>query len=397
MTMQVGIGLGLDSDAGQAAREAVRQARGNVRKEKIDLVIIFASSNISSFTILKTVNSLLGEVPVLGCSGYAIISNKGIFKQGVLIMLIGLPDATYLNTGCVKKISSKSGFKAGEELGEKMLSGFQGMRRNLSVVFSDGLITNKSNLIYGLQEKLGQSFPLIGASASDNMRFQKTEIYYNQEACEDAACGMLLGGRIDFGFGVKHGWKPLGKPRSVTKSSANILYEIDEIPAAKIYEEYLAYSPAKLKRELKRISLRYPIGIRLPGEEEYLLRNVTGINAEALIMNGDIPENSQVRLMIGTKESCLDAAGEAAEEAKTALQSKTADFVLVFDSVSRHLLLGRQNAAELEIIKNKLGNDAPIMGIYTYGEDAPLKAVNYQGRAYCHNQTIAILAVRGAQ
>jgi len=49
----------------------------------------------------------------------------------------------------------------------------------------------------------------------------------------------------------------------------------------------------------------------------------------------------------------------------------------------------------LEIIKEKLGKDTPIIGIYTYGEQAPLRAVNYQGRGYFHNQTIAILGIGG--
>jgi len=37
----------------------------------------------------------------------------------------------------------------------------------------------------------------------------------------------------------------------------------------------------------------------------------------------------------------------------------------------------------------------PIIGFYTYGEQAPLKAISYHGHAYSHNQTIAVLALGG--
>jgi hypothetical protein len=71
------------------------------------------------------------------------------------------------------------------------------------------------------------------------------------------------------------------------------------------------------------------------------------------------------------------------------------NFLLVFDSVSRYVLLRRDVARELEIIKEGFGNNTPIIGLYTYGEQAPLRAINYQGQAYFHNQTVTILNIGG--
>ena len=96
-----------------------------------------------------------------------------------------------------------------------------------------------------------------------------------------------------------------------------------------------------------------------------------------------------------TKESCLQATQQAAEEVKIGLRNQPPNFILVFDSISRYILLGRQAHREIEIIKESLGQDTPLLGIYTYGEQAPLKAIGYHGRAYFHNQTVAILAIKG--
>lgn len=207
---------------------------------------------------------------------------------------------------------------------------------------------------------------------------------------------MLWGGKLNFGLGIKHGWKPLGKPRTVTQSLANVVLTIDDRPAAQLYTEYLACDMEKLNKELKYISLFYPLGLYLEGEDEYLLRNITAINSDgSLVLQGNIPEKSKIRLMIGTKESCLLATQQATDEAKAAMGHNPVDFVLVFDSVSRYMLLGRDAHKELEIIKKGFDEGVPVIGIYTYGEQAPLKSLNYYGKAYLHNQTVTILAIGG--
>lgn len=394
--INIGVGLSTEKDAAKAAKEAVLQARATIYKEKIDLAIVFSSVELAHPNTLKAIANLLGPVPIIGCSAAALISNKGVFRNGLGIMLLSFSKETYFIASFVKDVREKTALKAGEELGDKLFRGFQDTRRNVGVIFSDGLMEDGSNFLAGLMEKLGTSFPLVGASASDNLEFLKTFVYFNQEASSNAAGGILLGGKSNFGLGIKHGWKPLGKPRRVTKAKSNIVYEIDGAPASKTYEYYLARDLNSLKKELKRISLFYPIGIHLEGEKEYLLRNIHSIeNDGSLVFHANVPEDSIIRLMIGTKESCLSATQQAAKEVIGGLAEKKISFALVFDSVSRYSLLGREAAKELEIIKTVLGNDTPIFGIYTYGEQAPLRSIDYHGKTYFHNQTITILGIAG--
>ncbi len=390
----VGIGVSCDKNIFKAIKEALQQAKLNLCQKEINLAIVFSTINFTQSNTIQTITDTLKAVPVIGCSGAAIITNKGILSNGLSIMLLNFPKATYFNTAFVEAVSAKTALSAGEELGERLLRGFQNCKRDLGLIFSDGLIKDVPNLISGLQERLGTSFPLIGASASDNLQFLKTYIYFNEKIYSDAVCGIIFGGKLNFGWGMKHGWKPLGKPRQVTKSHTNIIYEIDNSPAVNVYEEYLACNLREIKNELNRISTFYPIGIELQGEEEYLLRNLHSVDNEgALIFQGNVPEGSRIRLMIGTKESCLTATRQALNEAKNGLFGKKIGFAFIFDSISRYILLGRNAHKELEIIKEEIGNDTPIMGVYTYGEQAPLKAINYYGKTYLHNQTFTILAM----
>lgn len=390
MPIIANVGLSTEKNPVLAAQDAAKRANMKMFDERPNLAIAFSSIDLSYPGLLKTLSASLNHIPIIGASAAAILSNQGIFKHGLAVMLLSLPGEVYFNTACVREIKTKGPLNAGKELGEKLLSGFGGSPRVLSAIFSDGLADEGSNLIKGLQERLGTSSPLVGASASDNLRFSRTFVYCNHELLSDAAAGILLGGRLNFGLGTKHGWKPLGKPRAVTKSRGNIIYSIDNRPAAKIYEEYLARNIPELKKELKRISVLYPIGVYLAGEKEYLLRNILSIEDDgSLKLQGNVDEGSLIRLMIGTKESCLEAAGQAVNAAK---RVKT-DFALVFDSVSRYILLRREANKELEIIKEGLGKETPIMGLYTYGEQAPLTAISYYGRAYFHNQTVTVLTI----
>jgi len=396
MTIRVGIGLSTEKDLQQAARDAVSQARASIHVQKLDLAIVFSSVEYAHPLVLSTISSLSGAIPVVGCSSLAVISNQGIFKHALAVLLLSFPEGIYFNAAAVRKVSAEGAGFAGGELGEKLSYALKNIRRDLSVIFSNGLMRDGAGFLSGIQEKLGRSFPLAGASASDNLAFKKTYQYFGEEVLTSGACGILLGGKINFGLGVKHGWKPLGKPRYVTKAGGGTVEKIDNVPAANIYCEYLACDLKQLKKELRRISILYPIGIYLSGEEEYLLRNILSIEDNGtLVFQGDVPENCMVRLMIGTKESCLSATQQAIEEVKKGLFGRPCNFLLVFDSVSRYTLLGRQAPQELEMIKEKFGRDMPIMGLYTYGEQAPLKAVNYQGKTYFHNQTLTLLAIGG--
>ncbi|HDZ76999.1 MAG TPA: hypothetical protein ENH41_02820, partial [Candidatus Omnitrophica bacterium] len=192
------------------------------------------------------------------------------------------------------------------------------------------------------------------------------------------------------------GWKPLGKPRIATSASGNIIKSIDNKPAISIYEDYFGKDNHEIKSgKLIYLSIRYPLGIYLEGEEEYLLRNAIDITQDgSLICQGDVPQNATLKLMMGTKETTLRAAAQAAEELKrTSGKHKPPKFAIIFDSFSRNRLLGRSAKDEIDVIKNILGKDIPFIGFYTYGEQAPLTALDYRGQSHFHNESIAILGI----
>lgn len=401
LVMRIAVGVSGQKNASLAAQEAIRAARTKAQGG-IDLCLAFSSPDLASVNLLKTISAGLGEVPVVGISGAGVITDQGILNHGLAVLLLGIPEGITFNTACVYGMKSKADL-AGGEMGEKLLLGFSGGFRALGMLLSDSL-DEVPQFIHGLQEKLGKNFPLYGASAAEGPVL-KSSLYFNREVLNDGCVGLLWGGRLNFGFGMKHGWKPIGKPHLVTKSGGGIAESIDGKEAVMLYQEYLGCSREAFKKDLRHIATLYPLGILVPGEKEYLLRSVLSVlEGGALRLSGDIPEGSSVRLMIATKETCLNAAREAVEEAKRSLFSnpmigaefrkeKINKFALVFSSASRRLLLKRESADEVKIIKESLGADTPVLGIYSKGELSTTAAVNYHGQGYYQNQTTAVLLI----
>ena len=392
--MKIGFGFSENKDHIRATNEAIGQAVVGLGKTRGNLAIIFTTIEFAHPLVLKIANNLLGEIPIFGCSSLGIITNQGIFKHGFAILLLSLSPQTFFNVAAVKDINKKTPFLSGRELGDKLLFGLKNVPRSLSIIISDQLVTEGTHLINGIQESLGKSFPLIGASASDNFQNHKTYQYLNQEMLSESCSGILFGGKFNFGFGTKHGWLALGKMRCVTSSNRNVIKEIDGLAAVKLYENYFAKNTLDLAKELQRVSIYYPLGIYLPGENEYLLRNIISIKDDgSLVTQGDVPQNSKIRLMISTQDSRLAATVAACQEAKRNLGNQKTKFLIVFNSAARFLIHGKQNNLELCVIKEAFGENIPLIGIYTNGEQAPLKAINYLGQTYFHNQSINILAI----
>jgi hypothetical protein len=95
--------------------------------------------------------------------------------------------------------------------------------------------------------------------------------------------------------------------------------------------------------------------------------------------------------MLGNRELALEAARRAATAALRPLNRPSA--VLVFDAASRRKLLGPSHAmAEIEAIRGIIGGATPLIGCYTYGQQAPVDPES-QERTASHIGSILIVAL----
>lgn len=390
----IGVGFSTEKNPFEAAIIASSQAQAQITQKKPNLIIVFSSVHFQGKKLLEGIYYVFGKnVNILGCSGAGVITESGVYKYGLVLMAIHSQKIKF-DFGLIHQINKDYPRESGEKFGRLALKNLGTSTREVCLIFSNGLIEKGSEMLMGIKEVLGRSFPIIGASSADNFHFYKTYQYFNKETLNNALVGTILSGEGVFGYGIKHGWQPLGRPHLVTKSSANTIKRIEDRPAVEIYKDYFKKNIDEIKSLLGQISILYPLGIYLSDEEEYLLRNVLRIdNDGGIVCQGDIPEGSQIRIMMGTKESALQATRQAAWEAKNAIKNTPVLGAIVFESVSRVKLLGYRINEEINIVKNILGEKVPFIGVCTFGEQAPLKSLEYHGESHFHNETIAILTI----
>jgi len=201
------------------------------------------------------------------------------------------------------------------------------------------------------------------------------------------------------GIGVKHGWIPVGAPKKVTKSDGSTLHELDGKPAIHIYEEYFGEAEASaLKNEtLAKLAITYPLGMRVEGSDEMLIRDPLTVNSEGSITcAAEIPPGADIQLMVGSREEAVAVAREAAQNAVDQLEGATPRLVVIFNCIARNKLFGEHSGEEIAAIQEAVGTSTPLIGFYTYGEQAPLggevRNIEKCNPAF-HNETVVICVI----
>jgi hypothetical protein len=97
--------------------------------------------------------------------------------------------------------------------------------------------------------------------------------------------------------------------------------------------------------------------------------------------------------MIGSTEEAVKVAREAAQTALKQLEGAAPQAIIIFNCIARNKLFGERSGEEINAIQEVLGRDVPLIGFYTYGEQAPLggevKNIEKCNPAF-HNETVVI-------
>ena len=186
----------------------------------------------------------------------------------------------------------------------------------------------------------------------------------------------------------------------VTKSHGAVVEELDNRPAISIYQDYFGEKAEDLKKEpLARMAITYPLGIKAPELDEYLIRDpITVDDKGAITCAAEIPEGSEIRLMIGSKEHAIEAAQEAARKLMKDFEAAGSKpkFLLMFNCIAREKLFAQKAKDEIDAVMEIIGRDVPLLGFYTYGEVAPIAGESRDTakiNTRFYNETIVICAI----
>jgi len=400
--IRVGVGKSKNENSFDAGVEVAKEASHGM--EKPSLSIVFSSVKFDLNELLRGIRSVV-KSPLIGCSTAGEISNEGCDTESVVMMCIesdkirvglGVGQDISSNARTAGQIAAESAIRAVSEdlrtesqIFIKTKSGkFASISPYSMIILPDALSGGGADVVRGVTDVVGLHFPVVGGSPGDDLRMKKTYEFCDDKIYTDSVVSAFISSDFVTGFGVRHGWHPLGKSMIVTRSSGGRIYEIDGKPAIRVYEEFFGrkIEDEALGREFAINSLGIPAW-----EGEYRLRwPILKREDGSIICAAEIPENSVVRIMSGDEDSTIDAAKKAAEEAM--IKAGEPDEVaacIIFDCISRKQLLGKNADKEIDAIRDIVGRETPIIGFYTYGEQAPTSGAP----AGFHNQTVVVYLI----
>ena len=393
--------FGSGSAVGLPPREAGAQAaRQALSGPDPALLVVFCSALLDPAQVLAGVHEVAGDVPLIGCSGEAVITADGATQAGVAIIALGGPGFT-VRTAYGQPASDRQR-AAGARVATCALDLWAaidgqpaepgaGPPHQVLLMFTDGMASDHEEVLAGAYGVLGASVPLIGGSASPDLAERRTFHLYGQEVLTDAVVGAAIASDGPFGVGLRHGWRRVGEPMSVTQSVNGDVFTLDDKPALATYLERLAAPPEAYTdpEAFSKFADTRPLGVDRRGGAD--VRNVSSTvhHKEGwLRSSGEIPEGGLVWLMEGDETSVLTAAGDAFSDAVADLDGAPPLGFVAFDCASRRRLLGESGVdQEVGLMIDQAG-DLPLAGFYTWGEIARTRGIH----GY-HNQTLVVLAI----
>lgn len=402
MSLNAGVGYAFDDSSYEVGRKASSIALASLDGVKPQCAIVFSAIKYKSADVLKGIQATIGDdVPIVGSSTAGEIVRSGQLQHDSVVVTLITSDSISFYPAITEHIKDLGSVEAGQKLGKAILDAVTKDKQELKtlIIFPDVLDGNGARIVDGITSVIGDEPILVGGASGDNQEFKKTFQYMNNTVYSGAISGVGLAGDVQGSIGVRHGWTPIGLPMTVTKSEGSKIYEIDHKPAIKVYEDYFGRDKSELLRG-KNVSsfksvLTYPFGlVDKHHKGEISLRIALNVDKDGSITcAADVPEGSDIRLMIGSKEEAIAAARLAAQTAIEGLNGRKPKLCLVFNCIARKNLYGEDGNQEIEAIQDVIGFDVPLAGFYTYGEQASVNGVaqHYQKcDSTFHNETIVI-------
>lgn len=352
---------------------------------KNPLVLVFANRTLlenRDFTL--SIRNEFSSGHIIYCSTAGEIAGTKALEGSAVVTAAEFEKASFvIRTDNIARYNKNS-----TALGESLYQSFPAEGLRHIIVLSEGSFVNGSALIQGMENKKQAGVSISGGLCGDDGRFQKTLVGYNHEPRrgEVVAIG-LYGTTLEVTAASAGGWYAFGPMRIITKSEGNVLYEIDGKPALELYRNYLGERSGNIAES----SLLYPLQVTYPGRDLAVVRTILNIDEEnnAMILAGDVPEQSKVQLMMASIDDLAEGAREAALQAAQD-REHTASLALLISCVGRRLAMGQRVEEELEQVQEVLGPQTVLNGMYSYGEIAPTKGNHF---SELHNQTMTLTLI----
>lgn len=386
--LKVVVGHSDDPDSQSAIADVLKQCCADLGEVKPNAGILFAAIDFEHQLIVEEINRVFPGLDLIGCTTDGEVSSVLGFQQDSLTLMLFAVDGDRIQIGVGVGLGVKDNPLLAAEKAVSIATQKLDKPVKLCIplpasYIADGSTTSGEDILRGLKAVLGENLPIVGGTAGDQFRFQKTYQFYRTDVLTDALPILLLAGDVHCSFGVDCGWQPIGNRSVVTKSQGNIVYEIDGKPAIEFYHKYLGD---------RAPNAEHPLAVYIEDSDRYYMRvpNKTDLEIGSIHFLAEVPQQSMIRMTSISRDEVIGAAKTAWQIAFNDYPGKEPQAVLIFSCCCRRWLLGTRTQEEYQLIQSSFREKVPTCGFYTYGEFAPLALA---GESYFHQETFVTLLI----
>jgi hypothetical protein len=352
--------------AAAAASEIARQ----LAPYDLSGLIVFVSPDYDVPTFASEIARRFGVTPVVGCTTAGELTPEG-WSEGAVVA-IGFLRRHF--AFIARPILDLSNFhvEAGRELTKRLRAELVGLRPGFAgkglfgILLVDGMCRREEAIVSALHMAL-DDIPIVGGSAGDGLRFERTFVIHGGEAFADAAVLILVATDLPFKTFRNDNYEPTPVKMVVTEADTEnrIVRELNAEPAAKEYARVCGV----LDSTLDAFSFAsHPVLVRVGGE--YFVRSIQRVNPDGSLSFFCAIDEGLV-FTAARRLDPMESLGRLFERIEGELGE--VDLYLGFDCVLRRLAAEREQMAQP---MSKLFRAKRVVGFNTYGEQFTAMHVN---------------------
>jgi len=354
---------------------------------KPTLAIVFMSFELD----IDAVCELLTQkgIEIFGATSSGGFIGSEIEEICIVIMLLDIhPNHFKLK---YLEVGNESEFEIAKQLGQYGKKTYT----NASFIIVSGWSKEMDGeeIIRGIEEGFGSGASIFGGMAADDLKLTAPKVFTKDKISITGLLGLIIDeDKINISGVATCGWKAIGTTKSITKSSGNIVYTIDDKPALDLVMKYLGISldDQLIDNAVFNLDLftYYPLQLERDNAPAVMRTAMMGIVEDrSLVCAGNIPQGSKIRFSLPPDFDVIDIVIDECSEVKNG-QIQDADAVIMFSCISRYMAFGAMTSEEIRRVEEVW--DAPLIGFFTYGEYGKSKG----GEHEFHNNTCCVVAFK---
>lgn len=388
MHIHVGCGWSANNDEGKAVEEAVSSVKRQLGGKSPDFAVLFSTASYDSDKVLCDVRRLLPNVQIYGGTSCLAVQSKDGFhagEKGSLALLAVATENISFGVGGVSIDDFTSAREAGKAAIQAAIDA-TGKKGTPKLVLITSSVGREEELLAGIEDVIGKDVPVLGGSAGDNTITGEWKQFANENVYSNGISLTAIYTNLKIGWAHEAGYIRRSENRgTITRADGRIIYEIDNLPAAEVYNDWTGSTVVAEELEtggpILSATSYYPLAkiIKNEGKEYTLSILPLSINAtdHSLVVFANIEEGDKVMLMHGDWELLLNRALTTPTKALESenLSKEDVAFGIYTHCAGSMLAIPEDERPKMPVLVKTAIGDAPFIGTFTFGQQGHIQGV----------------------